>query len=191
MKNIAIFCDGTWNAEDSTHRTNVALLSGALKREGTVPQVPIYLPGVGTGKGVTFVDRMVDKAGGGALADLGSHVLANVCATTKYGGVVTACGLAAGMDFPATVVPFILRGVTLAGIDSADGVLRLKSDPFAFRTELRPQTASVVQRLLPGMATDFYRTQVSRHLQIGIRAMEHLRDGEPWVEIRPNQAAAA
>ena len=55
MKNIAIFCDGTWNAEDSTHRTNVALLSGALKREGTVPQVPIYLPGVGTGKGATFL----------------------------------------------------------------------------------------------------------------------------------------
>jgi acrylyl-CoA reductase (NADPH) len=45
-------------------------------------------------------------------------VLANVCATTQYGGVVTACGLAGGMDFPATVAPFILRGVTLAGIDS-------------------------------------------------------------------------
>lgn len=54
----------------------------------------------------------------GAVDVVGSHVLANVCATTKYGGVVTACGLAAGMDFPATVVPFILRGVTLAGIDS-------------------------------------------------------------------------
>ena len=49
---------------------------------------------------------------------VGSHVLANVCATTKYGGVVAACGLAGGMDFPATVAPFILRGVTLAGIDS-------------------------------------------------------------------------
>ena len=54
----------------------------------------------------------------GAVDVVGSHVLANVCATTKYGGVVTSCGLAAGMDFPATVVPFILRGVTLAGIDS-------------------------------------------------------------------------
>lgn len=49
---------------------------------------------------------------------VGSHTLANVCATMKYGGVVTACGLAGGMDFPATVAPFILRGVTLAGIDS-------------------------------------------------------------------------
>lgn len=54
----------------------------------------------------------------GAVDVAGSHVLANVCATTKYRGVVTACGLAAGMDLPATVAPFILRGVTLAGIDS-------------------------------------------------------------------------
>ncbi len=54
----------------------------------------------------------------GAVDVAGSHVLANVCATTRYRGVVAACGLAAGMDFPATVAPFILRGVTLAGIDS-------------------------------------------------------------------------
>lgn len=54
----------------------------------------------------------------GAVDVVGSHVLANVCATMKYRGVVAACGLAAGMDFPATVAPFILRGVTLAGIDS-------------------------------------------------------------------------
>lgn len=49
---------------------------------------------------------------------VGSHTLANACAQTRYGGVVTACGLAQGADFPATVMPFILRGVTLAGIDS-------------------------------------------------------------------------
>jgi acrylyl-CoA reductase (NADPH) len=54
----------------------------------------------------------------GAVDVVGSHTLANVCATTKYRGVVTACGLAGGMDFPASVAPFILRAVTLAGIDS-------------------------------------------------------------------------
>ena len=54
----------------------------------------------------------------GAVDVVGSHTLANVCATTKYRGVVTACGLAGCMDFPATVAPFILRGVTLVGIDS-------------------------------------------------------------------------
>ena len=49
---------------------------------------------------------------------VGSHTLANACAQTRYGGVVAACGLAQGADFPATVMPFILRGVTLVGIDS-------------------------------------------------------------------------
>ena len=54
----------------------------------------------------------------GAVDVVGGNVLANVCASTSYGGVITACGLAGSMDFPATVAPFILRGVTLAGIDS-------------------------------------------------------------------------
>ncbi len=49
---------------------------------------------------------------------LGSHTLANALAQTRYGGVVAACGLAHGMDLPTTVAPFILRGLTLAGIDS-------------------------------------------------------------------------
>jgi acrylyl-CoA reductase (NADPH) len=54
----------------------------------------------------------------GAIDVVGSHTLANVCAAMRYRGVVAACGLAGGMDFPASVAPFILRGVTLAGIDS-------------------------------------------------------------------------
>ena len=54
----------------------------------------------------------------GVIDSVGSHTLANACASTKYGGTVAACGLAQGMDFPASVAPFILRGVTLAGIDS-------------------------------------------------------------------------
>ena len=61
----------------------------------------------------------------GAIDSVGSHTLANVCASIKYGGVVTACGLAQGMDFPATVAPFILRGISLMGIDS---VMRPKAD---------------------------------------------------------------
>ena len=54
----------------------------------------------------------------GVVDSIGSHTLANACAQTKYGGVVAACGLAQGMDLPASVAPFILRGVTLAGVDS-------------------------------------------------------------------------
>ena len=60
-----------------------------------------------------------------AIDSVGSHTLANICASLKYGGVVTACGLAQGMDFPASVAPFILRGISLIGIDS---VMRPKVD---------------------------------------------------------------
>lgn len=56
----------------------------------------------------------------GVVDTVGSHTLANACATTKYGGTVAACGLAGGPDLPATVMPFILRGVTLAGVDSVN-----------------------------------------------------------------------
>jgi acrylyl-CoA reductase (NADPH) len=61
----------------------------------------------------------------GAVDVAGGHVLANVCASMQYQGVVTACGLAAGMALPATVAPFISRGVTLAGVDS---VMRPRAD---------------------------------------------------------------
>jgi len=54
----------------------------------------------------------------GVVDCVGSHTLANACAQTRYRGVVSACGLAQGMDFPASVAPFILRGVKLVGIDS-------------------------------------------------------------------------
>jgi acrylyl-CoA reductase (NADPH) len=61
----------------------------------------------------------------GAVDSVGSHTLANVLASTRYSGTVAACGLAQGADLPATVMPFILRGVTLAGVDS---VMRPRAD---------------------------------------------------------------
>jgi len=63
-----------------------------------------------------------------AVDSVGSHTLANVCAQIQYGGVVAACGMAQGLDFPGSVAPFILRGVTLLGIDS---VMRPKADRLA------------------------------------------------------------
>lgn len=53
----------------------------------------------------------------GVVDTVGSHTLANACAATRWNGAVAACGLAQGADFPATVMPFILRGVTLYGIN--------------------------------------------------------------------------
>jgi acrylyl-CoA reductase (NADPH) len=57
---------------------------------------------------------------------VGSHTLANACAQTRYGGAVAACGLAQGADLPATVLPFILRGVALLGVDSVMAPLHLR-----------------------------------------------------------------
>ncbi|MDD8059034.1 MULTISPECIES: acrylyl-CoA reductase (NADPH) [Shewanella] len=77
----------------------------------------------------------------GAVDSVGSHTLANVCASTRYGGTVAACGLAQGMDLPASVAPFILRGVTLAGIDS---VMR----PIADRVEAWQRLAEIIEPTL-------------------------------------------
>ncbi len=73
----------------------------------------------------------------GAVDSVGSHTLANVCASLRYGGTVAACGLAQGMELPASVAPFILRGVTLAGIDS---VMR----PLADRVEAWQRLADII-----------------------------------------------
>lgn len=61
---------------------------------------------------------LVKERWAAAIDSAGSHTLANVCGALQYGGVVASCGLAQGMDLPMTVMPFILRGITLVGIDS-------------------------------------------------------------------------
>ena len=83
-----------------------------------------YLKGLGADE---VVDRATMSEKGkplqrelwaGVVDTAGSFTLANACAQTKYGGAVAACGLAQGFDLPATVMPFILRGVRLLGVDS-------------------------------------------------------------------------
>jgi acrylyl-CoA reductase (NADPH) len=92
----------------------------------------------------------------GAVDSVGSHTLANVLAQTRYGGVVTACGLAQGMDLPGSVAPFILRGVTLAGIDS---VMRPTPD----RVEAWTRLARDMDRAkLDAMTTDATLTDLPR-----------------------------
>ncbi len=66
----------------------------------------------------TDVRPLAKERWAGAVDSVGSKTLANVLSSTNYGGVVSACGLAQGMDLPSSVAPFILRGVTLAGIES-------------------------------------------------------------------------
>lgn len=83
-----------------------------------------YLTGLGATRvidraGLSEKGRPLDRENWAGVVDaVGSHTLANAIAQTKYGGTVAACGLAQGPDLPATVMPFILRGVSLRGIDS-------------------------------------------------------------------------
>ena len=67
----------------------------------------------------------------GVVDSVGSHTLANACAMTRYRGAVAACGLAQGMDFPASVAPLILRGITLYGIDSVQAPMALRQQAWA------------------------------------------------------------
>lgn len=83
-----------------------------------------YLKSLGAGEIIARAELASDpkplakERWAGAVDSVGSRTLANVLASTSYGGAVAACGLAAGMDLPTSVAPFILRGVSLLGIDS-------------------------------------------------------------------------
>jgi acrylyl-CoA reductase (NADPH) len=92
----------------STGRPEQAPYLESLGATGVIPRAELAAPGKPLGR----------ERWAGVVDAVGSHTLANACATTRYRGAVAACGLAAGMDFPATVAPFILRAVTLYGIDS-------------------------------------------------------------------------
>ena len=86
----------------------------------------------------------------GVVDSVGSHTLANACAQTKYGGTVTACGLAQGMDFPSSVAPFILRGVTLKGIDSVMAPLAIREEAWArLAKDLDPAKLERLSREIP------------------------------------------
>jgi acrylyl-CoA reductase (NADPH) len=72
---------------------------------------------------------------------VGSHTLANAVAQTRYGGTVAACGLAQGMDFPATVAPFILRAVKLIGVDSVMAAKERRVDAWSnLASEMKVET---------------------------------------------------
>lgn len=129
----------------------VVASSGRKETEGD------YLMGLGASE---IIDRetlsgparpLARERWAGAVDAVGSHTLANVLSQIKYGGTVAACGLAQGMDLPGSVAPFILRGVTLAGIDSVmrpkkdreDAYLRLSRDLDLAKLEAITQTAGL------------------------------------------------
>jgi acrylyl-CoA reductase (NADPH) len=80
---------------------------------------------------------------------VGSHTLANACAQTRYRGLVAACGLAQGMDFPASVAPFILRGVALLGVDSVMAPCELREPAWnRLARDLDPTALERISRVI-------------------------------------------
>ena len=116
---VAILAEWGYTVVASTGKTNEADYLKALGAAEVIDRATLGTP----------AKPMQKERFAGVIDSVGSHTLVNACAQTRYGGVVTACGLAQGMDFPASVAPFILRGVTLAGIDSvmAPKALRVKA----------------------------------------------------------------
>ena len=105
---IALLSKLGWHVMASTGRASEAAYLHGLGASEIIDRAELSNAGRPLGK----------ERWAAAIDSVGSHTLANVLAQTKYGGVVAACGLAQGMDLPTSVAPFILRGVSLLGIDS-------------------------------------------------------------------------
>jgi len=114
-----------------------------------------YLKSLGAGQ---VIDRNelsqpgkpLQKERWAAVVDsVGSHTLANACAQTRYRGLIAACGLAQGMDFPASVAPFILRGVSLLGIDSVMAPRELREPAWArLGRDLEPAALDRISKVI-------------------------------------------
>jgi acrylyl-CoA reductase (NADPH) len=105
---IALLAKAGFDVVASTGKQTEAEYLQALGAKQVIDRNELSQPG-----------KPLQKERWAAVVDsVGSHTLANACAQTRYRGAVAACGLAQGMDFPTSVAPFILRGVSLLGIDS-------------------------------------------------------------------------
>lgn len=112
----------------------------------------------------------------GAIDSVGSTTLANVISQTKYGGTVAACGLAGGMDLPSSVYPFILRGITLAGIDSVMAPRGIREEAWSRLArdldldKLNAMTNTIGLSDVEGAATDIMAGKVRGRLVVDVNA---------------------
>ncbi|MDE2578998.1 MAG: oxidoreductase [Hyphomicrobiales bacterium] len=118
---VALLAKLGWRVMASTGRASEADYLKALGAHEIIDRNELSAPGRPLGK----------ERWAAGVDSVGSHTLANVLAQTKYGGVVAACGLAQGMDLPTSVAPFILRGVSLIGIDSVMAPQALRREAWA------------------------------------------------------------
>ena len=113
---ISLLSDLGYNVEASTARLEETSYHNKLGAKTVIERSELSEPSRPLGK----------ERWAGAIDSVGSTTLANILAQVSYGGAVSACGLAQGMDLPSTVMPFILRGVSLLGIDSVMAPMQLR-----------------------------------------------------------------
>jgi len=118
---IAVLAKLGYHVIASTGRSSEADYLKGLGAEEIIDRAELSEPGRPLGK----------ERWAAAIDSVGSHTLANLLAQTQYGGAVAACGLAQGFDLPTTVMPFILRGVSLLGIDSVMAPKPLREEAWA------------------------------------------------------------
>jgi acrylyl-CoA reductase (NADPH) len=112
----------------------------------------------------------------GAVDSVGSHTLANVVAQTQYRGVVTACGLAQGLDLPGSVLPFILRNVTLAGVASVNAPQAIRVEAWSRLArdidlgKLARTTRVVGLAEVPAVARRMFEGMVQGHTVVDVNA---------------------
>ncbi len=110
-----------WHVIASTGRLSEAEFLKGLGASEVIDRAELSAPGKPLGR----------ERWAAGVDSVGSHTLANVLAQTQYGGAIAACGLAQGFDLPVTVMPFILRGVSLLGIDSVMAPRALRMEAWA------------------------------------------------------------
>ena len=137
---ISLLAGKGWKVIASTGRPNEADYLRELGASEIIERSSLDAPGKPLGK----------ERWAAGIDGVGSHTLANALAQTRYGGAVAACGLAGGMDLPMTVAPFILRGVTLIGIDSVNCPMPLRLEAWGrLAHELDRQKLSVMTETIP------------------------------------------
>jgi acrylyl-CoA reductase (NADPH) len=144
------------------------------------PAEAVYLKGLGASE---VIDRkelsgpprpLAKERWAGGIDAVGSMTLANVLSMTRYGGAVAACGLAGGMDLPGSVAPFILRGVSLLGIDSVMCPLPLRQEAW------RRLEGDLSRDQIAAMTTEIGLAEV---IEAGLRIVEGQVRGRIVVKI--------
>ena len=163
---IALLARLGYRVVASTGRTSEADYLKSLGATEIVDRATLAAPG----------KPLAKERWAGAIDTVGSHTLANACAGMRYRGAVAACGLAGGMDFPSSVAPFILRGVTLAGIDSVMAPRALRVEAWSrLARDLDPAKLDAMTREIPlagaiSAAADVLAGKVRGRLVVDVNA---------------------